>query len=173
MNDSRRGRGRDRAGRILLAAALAALGLATAATSVAASSLADVLAASTPADWRPLDPESTLCLEFAAGRVVIELAPAFAPEHVANIRTLVRQGWLAHCYGMVGVGRGNDPGSGSGAELYVVIGHAPRHLDRNIAVVGRVVSGIEHLSILPRGSGPLGFYERPEQYVPIVVRPQP
>ena len=46
--------------------------------------------------------------------------------------------WLAHCYGMVGVGRDLDADSGSGAEMYVVIGHAPRHLDRNVALVGRV-----------------------------------
>lgn len=68
-----------------------------------------------------------------------------------------------HCYGMVGVGRGMSPDTGSGAELYTVIGHAPRHLDRNIAVVGRVVEGMEHLSSLPRGTGPLGFYETPEE----------
>ncbi|HMD72702.1 MAG TPA: hypothetical protein VKG05_02450 [Steroidobacteraceae bacterium] len=37
------------------------------------------LAASSPADWRPLDPENTLYLELASGRVVIELAPAYAP----------------------------------------------------------------------------------------------
>lgn len=207
--------------------------------------MSDVLAASQPSDWRPLDPENTLYLELATGRVVIELAPAFAPEHAANIRTLVKQGyfdglpiirshdnyvvqwgdpdakrdlgkaraelppefaapwsaslpftrlpdvdgyapevgfsggfpvgrdpksrlaWLAHCYAMVGVGRGNEVESGSGAELYVVIGHAPRHLDRNIAVVGRVVQGMELLSTLPRGTGPLGFYAKPEQYVPI------
>jgi len=30
------------------------------------------------------------------------------------------------------------------------------------------VQGIELLSVLPRGTGPLGFYEKPEQYVPIV-----
>ncbi|MHA4836598.1 peptidylprolyl isomerase [Sphingopyxis sp. MSC1_008] len=67
--------------------------------------------------------------------------------------------WPVHCYGAVGVGRNMSPDTGSGAELYAVIGHAPRHLDRNIAVVGRVVSGIEHLSSLPRGTGALGFYE--------------
>lgn len=67
--------------------------------------------------------------------------------------------WAVHCYGMVGVGRNLSPDTGSGAELYTVIGHAPRHLDRNIAVVGRVVEGIEHLSSLPRGTGELGFYE--------------
>lgn len=207
--------------------------------------MAEVLAASTPADWRPLDPEATLYLQLPSGRVVLELAPAFAPEHVANLKTLVRQkyfdglvilrsqdnfvvqwgdpegkrslgtaratlppeftvpmrtglpftrlpdpdgfapevgfsagfpaardpeareAWLAHCYAMVGAGRGNEPESGNGTELYVVIGHAPRQLDRNIALVGRVVQGMELLSILPRGSGPLGFYEQASQHVPI------
>ncbi|MES2290272.1 MAG: peptidylprolyl isomerase [Pseudomonadota bacterium] len=75
--------------------------------------------------------------------------------------------WPVHCYGMVGVGRNLSPDTGSGAELYTVIGHAPRHLDRNIALVGRVISGIENLSSLPRGTGPLGFYERPGQRVGI------
>lgn len=67
-----------------------------------------------------------------------------------------------HCYGMVGVGRNYSPDTGSGAELYTVIGHAPRHLDRNIALVGRVISGMEHLSSLPRGKGDLGFYAEDE-----------
>lgn len=207
--------------------------------------MSEILAATAPADWRALDPANTLYLQLPQGRVVIELAPAFAPAHAANLRTLVRaryfdglaiirsqdnfvvqwgdadgkrslgdaqarlppeftarigpdvpfealpdsdgyapqvgfsQGfpaardtargetWLAHCYGMVGAGRANEPDSGNGAELYVVTGHAPRQLDRNIALVGRVVKGMELLSALPRGSGPLGFYERPEQYVPI------
>ncbi|MBA4161375.1 MAG: peptidylprolyl isomerase [Novosphingobium sp.] len=67
--------------------------------------------------------------------------------------------WPVHCYGMVGVGRDLSPNTGTGAELYVVIGHAPRHLDRNIALVGRVIEGIEHLTSLPRGKGALGFYD--------------
>ena len=71
--------------------------------------------------------------------------------------------WLAHCYGMVGAGRGDTADSGSGAELYVVIGHAPRHLDRNVTMVGRVLQGMEHLSVLKRGTGPLGFYETPQE----------
>ena len=75
--------------------------------------------------------------------------------------------WPLHCYGMVGVGRNMSPDTGSGAELYAVIGQAPRHLDRNIALVGRVISGIEHLSSLPRGTGDLGFYENAEERVPI------
>ena len=75
-----------------------------------------------------------------------------------------------HCYGMVGVGRGYSPDTGSGAELYTVIGHAPRHLDRNIALVGRIIGGMEHLSSLPRGSGALGFYtaEEADKRTPIL-----
>jgi cyclophilin family peptidyl-prolyl cis-trans isomerase len=76
--------------------------------------------------------------------------------------------WPTHCYAMVGVGRNLSPDTGTGAELYTVIGHAPRHLDRNIALVGRVIEGIEHLSSLPRGTGALGFYEKEEERVPIM-----
>ena len=76
--------------------------------------------------------------------------------------------WPIHCYGMVGVGRNLSPDTGTGAELYPVIGHAPRHLDRNIALVGRVIEGIEHMSSLPRGTGALGFYEKEEERVPIL-----
>jgi len=76
--------------------------------------------------------------------------------------------WLTHCYGMVGVARDLAPSTGSGAELYAVIGHAPRHLDRNIAIVGRVVEGIQWLSTLPRGSGALGVYETKAEHDPIL-----
>jgi cyclophilin family peptidyl-prolyl cis-trans isomerase len=78
-----------------------------------------------------------------------------------------RAKWPVHCYGMVGVGRDMPPDTGTGAELYTVIGQAPRHLDRNIALVGRVIEGMEYLSSLPRGHGPLGFYQKPEHRVPI------
>ena len=79
------------------------------------------------------------------------------------VATNGRQAWLPHCFGMIGVGRNLAPDTGSGAELYVVNGHAPRHLDRNIAVVGRVIDGISALTSLPRGTGALGFYEKPEE----------
>lgn len=80
-----------------------------------------------------------------------------------------REIWMAHCYGTVGVARGNETDSGNGAQLYVVTGHAPRHLDRNITLVGRVLSGIERLSTMPRGAPPMGFYETAEQRTPIKV----
>jgi len=75
--------------------------------------------------------------------------------------------WIAHCYGTVGAGRGDTIDSGSGAELYVVIGQAPRGLDLNIAPVGRVLQGMELLSSLPRGGANMGFYDRREQHVRI------
>jgi peptidylprolyl isomerase len=206
--------------------------------------MSDVLAAAKPEDFRTPDPENTLYLELDTGRVVIELAPAFAPEHVANVKALAREryfdetaivrvhenyvvqwadpdgkreirsarrtlpaefdrpaaglgfavlpdrdtyanevgfsdgfpvaresatgaAWLVHCYAMLGAGRDNPPESGGGTELYVVIGHSPRHLDRNVTLLGRVLSGMERLTSLPRGTGALGFYEQPTQRVPI------
>lgn len=75
--------------------------------------------------------------------------------------------WLPHCYAMVGVARDLAPSVGSGAELYTVIGHGPRALDRNIAIVGRVIDGIEWLSSLPRGTGDLGFYKTESERSPI------
>ncbi|MFL6675581.1 MAG: peptidylprolyl isomerase [Massilia sp.] len=236
---------------VLEAAVIAALAVNAMAaddkTPAAKPSVSDVVKGSSPSDWRALDPENTLVMDIPSGRVVIELAPAFAPNHVNNIKTMVRdhyfdglaiirsqdnwvvqwgdpdeknprpfknakatlkaeftvpikndtsftrlpdrdgyaaqvghsngfpvghdpkkgQAWLAHCYGMVGVGRDNDADSGGGSSLYAVTGHAPRHLDRNITVVGRVVSGMPLLSTLPRGAGAMGFYDKPEQNVPI------
>src|SRR5450631_4421029 len=176
--------------RFLLAFALAYLALPAVAGTH--PSMAEILAAAKPTDWRPLDPDHTLYVELPAGRVIIELAPGFAPLHVANIKALARAGyydglpvlrvqdnyvaqwgdpdnrypiprgigplapefdseiwpqmpftplpdgdvyasevgfsgsfpaarstqqhlaWLAHCYGMVGVGRDLDVRSGSG-----------------------------------------------------------
>ena len=212
--------------------------------------MAEILAASQPADWRPLEPENTLYLDLPAGRVVVELAPEFAPNHVANVKALVREQyfdglailrvqdnyvvqwgdpeaekpaqakpirqakrtlppefdrpldpnlpftrlpdgdvyapevgfcrgfpaardpksgrmWLVHTYGMVGAGRDTAPDSGGGTELYVVIGQSPRHLDRNVTLIGRVWQGMELLSALPRGPGPMGFYDKAEQRIPL------
>ena len=76
--------------------------------------------------------------------------------------------WPVHCYASVGVARDLSPDTGTGAELYAVIGQAPRQLDRNIAVVGRVIEGIEHLSTLPRGTGENGVYGTEAEHIPIL-----
>ncbi len=84
-----------------------------------------------------------------------------------TVGTDKQRAWLTHCYGALGAGRGMAANSGNAAELYVVTGHAPRHLDRNVTLLGRVLRGMEHLSSLPRGTGNLGFYETESEHVPI------
>ncbi|OEZ01228.1 MULTISPECIES: peptidylprolyl isomerase [Stenotrophomonas] len=75
----------------LLALALACFlpTLATAATPY--RSAQQILEASPDSDWRTPDPANLLVMNLAAGQVVIELAPAFAPQHVANIQTLAHE----------------------------------------------------------------------------------
>ena len=80
------------------------------------------------------------------------------------------EAWLSHCYGTLGVGRGMGSDSGNGSSLYVVIGHAPRHLDKNVTLVGRVLSGMEHLTTLTRGTETLGFYAELEDTTPITSK---
>ena len=197
--------------------ALSAIALLAAAPPPKPKTPTDIVAAAPATAWQAIPAEDLLVIDLkAGGRVVIQLAPQFAPVHVANIRALARANWwakasiyrvqdnyvvqwgnneteqplpsavvakppaeyaralkglsvhplgyadayapkagyaagwpigydpkggtanLTHCYGYVGVGRDLSPDTGTGGELYAVIGHAPRHLDRNIAVVGRV-----------------------------------
>lgn len=207
-------------------------------------SMQEILDRSPASHWRALDPNNTLYMDLPGGRVVIELAADFSPQHVANVRALAHANywenaailraqdnyvvqwgrpegdvhargqaasdiqtpeydrasadlpftrladpdsyarqtgfsngfpvardngrtWMVHCYGIVGVGRDNPPNTGDGSELYVVLGQAPRHLDRNLALVGRVVQGMELLSSMKRGTGALGFYETAAERTPI------
>lgn len=125
------------------------------------------------ADPKPMgEATPTLAPEFDIARAGVEITRLPDPDSYARdvgfahgfpVASNGSRTWMAHCYGMVGAGRGDTADSGSGAELYVVIGHAPRHLDRNIATVGRVLQGMELLSTMPRGTGPLGFYETPQE----------
>lgn len=63
-------------------------------------SVDQVLAASKPEEWRALDPANTLYMDFApvggkgGGRVIIELAPNFAPNHAANVKALAKEGFF-------------------------------------------------------------------------------
>ena len=52
----------------------------------------DDIIASAPADaWRSVAPENLLYMQLDKGTVIYELAPDFAPEHVAQIRMLARK----------------------------------------------------------------------------------
>jgi cyclophilin family peptidyl-prolyl cis-trans isomerase len=77
-------------------------------------------------------------------------------------------GWLAHCYGTVGVARDALPDTGSGAELFMAIGGSARRLDRNYTIVGRVIEGAGFLSGLPRSAAAMGMYATAAERVPIV-----
>ena len=198
---------------------------------------ADIIAAAPATVWKAIPADDLMVIQLKnGGRVIVQLAPQFAPVHVNNVKLLARgnywdgatiyrvqdnyvaqwglnesdrpwpkgvvakppaeyvrplkglrikplgyadayaprvgfvDGWpmayspkggwanLAHCYASVGVGRDLAPDTGTGGELYAIIGHAPRALDRNIALVGRVIEGIDRMSSLPRGPAPMGFY---------------
>lgn len=58
--------------------------------------------------------------------------------------------WLAHCPGVVAMARNEAPGS-SRTDFYIVIGQAPRYLDRNMNVFGRVIDGMEYVQRIARG----------------------
>jgi peptidylprolyl isomerase len=217
-------------------------------------SFSQILSESKDSEWRKPDPENLLVMRLPSGRLVMELAPTYAPLHVANIKTLVREGyfdglaivrvqddfvaqwddpeaddggdrtrirslgsaratlppeftrsiaaslpwvklpdgdvyapevgfsddfpaardpatretWLVHCYGTLAISRDNPPDSGNGSGLYAVIGQPPRRLDRNLTIVGRIVEGMDKLSAIPRGHGPLGFYVHPNERTPIL-----
>jgi peptidylprolyl isomerase len=46
-----------------------------------------------PANWRPLDPDNTLYIDTVHGRIVIEMFPEVAPNHVNRIKQLARAGF--------------------------------------------------------------------------------
>ncbi|GGW75903.1 peptidylprolyl isomerase [Alteromonas halophila] len=69
--------------------------------------------------------------------------------------TKANQQWLLHCPGAVAFARNNDKDSAT-TEFYIVLGQAPRHLDKNMSVIGKVLSGMEHLQMLPRGEREAG-----------------
>ncbi len=58
--------------------------------------------------------------------------------------------WLTHCPGTVAMARNNDPDSSS-TDFYIVIGQAPRYLDRNLTIFGRVVWGMDVVQRIKRG----------------------
>jgi peptidylprolyl isomerase len=207
----------------------------------------DAVKAARATDWVEIPAADLLVMDLAGGkRVVIQLAPQFAPVHVANIRIMARTGywtkatiyrvvdnWVTqwglgdgpfptppgvvarppeeyqrgsagltlmpmgspdpysamaayadgwpvafqvggtvnstYCYGAVGVARDAAPDTGNSSELFAVIGSTARRLDRNYALVGRVIEGMENLSALPRGTAEMGVYAKNQVPIPITA----
>ena len=135
-----------------------------------------------------LDPENMLYLDLKDGRVVIELRPDLAPNHVARIKELVRQGFydglkfhrviegfmaqtgdprgdgtggsgrkLAaefspehHVRGTVSMARAQDINSAD-SQFFICFAPAP-FLDRQYTIWGRVISGMEFVDKIKKGS---------------------
>ena len=55
--------------------------------------LAFALAGVLPASAAELDPDNTVFMDLTYGRVVIKLRPDLAPNHVAQVKTLVKKGF--------------------------------------------------------------------------------
>src|SRR5687768_6522216 len=54
----------------------------------------EVIAASKAAEWAEISADDLMVIDLASGkRVVVQLAPAFAPVHVGNIKKLARGGY--------------------------------------------------------------------------------
>lgn len=56
-------------------------------------SSAEIIADASPSDWRTLDPENLLYIDLKRGRIVVELSAHFTPAHVAQVKTLAKQGF--------------------------------------------------------------------------------
>jgi peptidylprolyl isomerase len=236
---------------VILLASGAALAAAAPPPAAHVRSPGDAVKAAPATDWIEIPADDLLVMDLAGGkRVVIQLAPQFAPVHVANIRTMARSGYWAkakiyrvvdnwvtqwglgededkgdtitplppgavarppeeyersaaglkwvpmgspdpysmkaayadgwpvalqpggkanatYCYGAVGVARDAAPDTGNSSELFAVIGATARRLDRNYALVGRVLDGMENLSALPRGTAEMGVYAKDQ--VPVAI----
>jgi len=187
--------------------------------------------------WRDVDPGDLVLIDTKYGETAVELAPQFAPSHVARLKALIRarfydgksfyrvvdgfvaQGgigegtaatndhpkdagllkewpplkaefdrpigndvvftplgnadlfapevgytdgfpvgrdpkvgreWILHCPGTFAFARDNGDDTAT-TEFYIVIGEAPRRLDRQLTAFGRVIDGLQFIQKLNRG----------------------
>lgn len=79
------------------------------------------------------------------------------------------QEWLLHCPGTVAMARDNSADSAT-TDFYIVIGQAPRHLDRNMSIFGQVIYGLSHVQAAKRGDKDLngGVIESPSKRTKIL-----
>jgi len=96
-------------------------------------------------DWQPMS------------WTLVQEGDMFAPytgfiDGFAAARDEKKEGkaWLTHCPGTVAMARNTDPDTGS-TDFYIVIGQAPRYLDRNLTIFGRVVWGMDVVQRIKRG----------------------
>lgn len=152
-----------------------------------------------------LDPENTLVLTLKDGPVTIRLRPDLAPNHVARIKELTRQGFYngtpfhrviegfmaqggdptgtgtggsgqklraefsnaRHVRGTASMARAQDPNSAD-SQFFICFEPAP-FLDGQYTIWGEVVSGMEHVDAIKRGSGSSGSVSNPDKIISMKV----
>jgi peptidylprolyl isomerase len=137
-----------------------------------------------------VDPQNTILLDTAYGRVIIKLRPDLAPKHAERIKTLAREhfydnvpfhrvipGFMAQTgdgsrgdgtggskypnlaaefsnvpfkRGIVGMARASSPDSAN-SQFFIMFAEAPS-LNRQYTVIGEVVSGMDAVDKLKKGS---------------------
>jgi len=153
------------------------------------------------------DPENTLYVDLADGRVVVRLRPDIAPKHVERVKELARQGFYdgtpfhrviegfmaqggdptgtgtggselpnlpaeftreaKFLRGTVGAARTGDPNSAN-SQFFIMFAPAS-HLDGQYTIWGEVVSGMELVDKIKRGSGGGGSVSSPDRIVRMQV----
>jgi peptidylprolyl isomerase len=149
------------------------------------------------------DPENTIYLDLKQGRVVIELFPDLAHEHVARIKLLARRGFYDNTpfhrviegfmaqggdptgtgtghsdlpdlkaefttkrqflRGVCGMARSSAPDSAN-SQFFIMF--APNSaLNGQYTIWGQVVSGMEYVDQIKRGTGENGMVTNPDRIV--------
>ena len=151
------------------------------------------------------DAENTLVMQLKDGNVLIEMYPDVAPNHVARIKELVRQGYYdgltfhrvidnfmaqtgdplgngtggsgkklaaefnnkPHLRGAVSMARAADPNSAD-SQFFIYFKDVPS-LDGQYTVWGQVISGMEYVDNIKRGTGNNGMVTDPDKIVSLRV----
>ena len=155
--------------------------------------------------YKVKDAENALLLKTKDGDVVIEMFADVAPNHVARIKELVRQGFynglkfhrviegfmaqagcprgdgtggsgkklkaefnkIRHQRGIVSMARAMNPDSAD-SQFFICYADCP-WLDGQYTVWGEVVSGMEYIDALKKGSGQSGMVDNQDEIISIDV----
>ncbi|MEP7703282.1 peptidylprolyl isomerase [Paraglaciecola sp. 25GB23A] len=93
----------------------------------------------------------------------------FLNGFIAGRDPITTDEWLLHYPGNVAMARSTEINSAT-SDFYIVMGQAPRHLDRNMSSFGHVLYGMSIIQALHRAenNNPSGIIEKPEKRSKII-----
>lgn len=91
-------------------------------------------------DWRAVPPANLLVIDTTRGRILVELLPEVAPQHVERIRLLAR-----------------DEAPDTANSQFFIMRHAYPALDKRYTIWGMTVHGLEVVRALQVGDGDNGM----------------